>query len=723
MREKPPGRIMVVDDDRELLTPLCDVISEIGYEVACFVSAEEALECFDREAFDLILVDLMMPQMDGIAFMKAAKTKDPLLVCIIVTGHATVKTAVEAMKEGAFDYMTKPLNWKTLRPVLSRAIEVRRLRKSEEQYRSVVEDQTELICRCLPDGTITFVNKAYCRYFGKTRAELIGQSYLPFIAVEDHERLKKHLASLSKENPVAVIENRVIAAGGATRWQQWTNSILFDEQGRAAEVQSIGRDITDRKAAEEKLKVSEEKYRLLIENVNESIVVAQDGMLKFVNSRAVQLLGYSKEEELSRPFIEFVHTDDREMVSVNYAKRMKGEELPRSYSFRVVTKDGVIKWLELSAVLFTWEGRPATLNFLSDITERKRIEKDLKQSEERYRQLVETMNEGMGVMDENARITFINESFCKILDYRKDEMIGRSVFDFIDRADHAVLKAQIKRREKGESGGYEIPWLRRNGQKIYTVVSPRSIFNESGQFKGSFAVLTDITERKKAEEELKKSHEQLRNFAKRLAEAEEIERQKIARELHDQVGQNLTALGINLSILRNQLSGALTGQTDARLNDSMSILAETAKKIRDVMSDLRPSVLDDYGLMAAIRWLSERISTRTGLTIRVEGLDTKVDFSSETEITLFRIAQELLTNITKHAKATEVSIRLESMDGRIQFIISDNGIGFDPTALGQTGESRWGLLNVRERTDAIDGILTIASRPGQGTRIVIEVKK
>ena len=589
---------MVVDDDRELLTPLCDVLSEIGHEVACFASAEEALGVFQEQAFDLILVDLMMPQMDGIAFMKAAKTKDPLLVCIIVTGHATVQTAVEAMKEGAFDYLTKPLNWKALRPVLSRALEVRWLRKSEEQYRSVVEDQTELICRCLPDGTITFVNKAFCRYFGKIRDELIGQRYLPFIAVEDHERLKKHIAGLSGENPVAVIETRVIAAGGSIRWQQWTNRALFDEQGRIADLQSTGRDVTDRKAAEDKLKESEEKYRLLIENVNESIVVAQDGMLKFLNSKAVQLIGYSKEAILSLPFMEFVQPDDREMVSVNYAKRMKGEEVPTNYSFRVVTKEGVIKWLELSAVLFTWEGRPATLNFLSD-----------------------------------------------------------------------------------------------------------------------------ITERKKAEEELKKSHEQIRSFAKRLAEAEEIERQKIARELHDRVGQNLTALGINLSIMQNQLSDTLTEQTDTRLKDSMSIVEETARRIRDVMSDLRPSVLDDYGLMAAIRWLGERIAKRTGLIIHVEDEDSKVDLPPETESTLFRIAQELLTNITKHAKATEVSIRLDSMDGKVQFVITDNGIGFDPTAFNQTGEPRWGLLNVRERAEAVDGILTIASRPGQGTRIVIEVKK
>ena len=191
MSRKPLGRIMVVDDERATLTPLCDILSEIGYEVACFVSAKEALEVYDGTAFDLILVDLMMPQMDGIAFMKAAQATDPMLVCVIVTGHATVETAVEAMKEGAFDYMTKPLNWKTLPPVLSRAIEVRRLRKSEEQYRSVVEDQTELINRSTPDGTITFVNEAFCRYFSKTRDELIGQSYLPFIPVEDHDRLKE----------------------------------------------------------------------------------------------------------------------------------------------------------------------------------------------------------------------------------------------------------------------------------------------------------------------------------------------------------------------------------------------------------------------------------------------------------------------------------------------------------------------------------------------------
>ena len=195
MNSAKSERLLVVDDEVEILTPLCDLLSEWGYEVTGFTKGKDAQKALKEQEFDLLLTDLMMPEIDGIKLLKEALKIDPHLVSIVITGKGTIQTAVEAMKVGAFDYIVKPLDWKLLKLILSRAIEVRRLRETEEKYRSIVEDyQTEFICRFLPDGTLTFVNKAYCRYFDKRCEDLIGHSFMPLIPDEDHEKLEKHIA-------------------------------------------------------------------------------------------------------------------------------------------------------------------------------------------------------------------------------------------------------------------------------------------------------------------------------------------------------------------------------------------------------------------------------------------------------------------------------------------------------------------------------------------------
>jgi PAS domain S-box-containing protein len=162
-------------------------------------------------------------------------------------------------------------------------------------------------------------------------------------------------------------------------------NLLRDAEGKPVGILGVTRDITERKKAEEVLRLSEERYRLVVDNANEVIVVAQDGMLKFFNSRTTVVLGYSKEELASKPFIEFVHPDDQQMVAGRYVARLGGEELPSVYSFRVVDRAGNVRWVEISAVLINWEGMPATLNFLTDITERKRMEEEKQKMEEQLR--------------------------------------------------------------------------------------------------------------------------------------------------------------------------------------------------------------------------------------------------------------------------------------------------------------------------------------------------
>ncbi|OGW38875.1 MAG: hypothetical protein A2Y97_12160 [Nitrospirae bacterium RBG_13_39_12] len=837
------GKLIVVDDETDTLTPLCDLFSEWGYEVKGFTSGEEALKALKDKDCDLLLTDLVMPEMDGIEVMKAAMEIDPLLVCIIITGQGTIQTAVEAMKTGAFDYILKPMDWKILKTVLSRAMEVRRLRKSEKKYRTIVEDQTELVCRFLPGEILTFVNDAYCRYFNKKQEELLGQSFMTLIPEEDRDKVRKHLTLLSPESPVSTYEHRVISPGGEIRWHHWTNRVFFDEKGNIIGYQSVGCDITERKKAEDRLreseeqyrelvenindiiyfvdsngvityisppvkaelgydpseiigrnfnefihkedlqrtikqfekilsghiepseyrimtksggvrwvhtssrsvykdnvavgfqgvmtditerklaekalKASEEKYRLLIENANEAIIVAQDRMLKFTNLKTSEFTGYSEKELTSIPFEHFIHPDDRESVLKNHTKRLRGEKIPDIYSFRIVDKDSNIKWMNISAVLITWEGRPASLNFLSDITERKKAEQELRASEERFRSLADATFEGI-VFHKEGILLRANNQFYKIYGYKPDELIGKNIIQIL--VAHESRAFMIKQIIGGETGPYESIGLRKDGTRFPVEIRARQM--ELGGQKIRVATVIDISEHKQREEQLKKSYKKLRDLASRLSEVEEAERKQLAQELHDQVGQNLTALGINLNILPSLLPAKYKTKINARIKDMHILLENTVDSIRNVMAELRPSVLDDYGLMAAIRWYSEKFSSRTNMAVEVHGKEPSPRLVTLEETTLFRIIQEALTNAAKHSRASKIKISFSKTKDVIKLIISDNGTGFNPeTVYKMKKQTVWGLSTIKERADAMGGELQIKSAPGKGTKIIVEIKR
>jgi signal transduction histidine kinase len=216
--------------------------------------------------------------------------------------------------------------------------------------------------------------------------------------------------------------------------------------------------------------------------------------------------------------------------------------------------------------------------------------------------------------------------------------------------------------------------------------------------------------------------EQLRALTARLSELQEAERQRLARELHDRVGQNLTALGINLNIIRSQLSPDSSAKAIARLDDAQQLVVETVDRIRDVMAELRPPVLDDYGLFAALRWYAERFAKYTGLIVHVEGRELSPRLPSSIELAIFRITQEALTNVARHARAAHVTLTLTAIGDRAQLVIADDGIGFDPIEHSRPGDRpRWGLMTMRERAEAVDGRVQIESSPGHGARVIISV--
>ncbi len=209
--------------------------------------------------------------------------------------------------------------------------------------------------------------------------------------------------------------------------------------------------------------------------------------------------------------------------------------------------------------------------------------------------------------------------------------------------------------------------------------------------------------------------EQLESLSWRLVDAQESERRQLSRELHDRVGQNLTALGINLDILRSQGAAPFPPDMRARLDDSIALVESTADAIENVMAELRPPMLDDHGLLAALQWYASQFTQRTGIEVSVQGDDVSPRPGLQLEITLFRIAQEALNNVAKHARAARVDIELQVADTDFSLAVTDDGVGFDPTRVPPRAGR--GMATMRERAQSVGGRFEVTTAQGAGTRV------
>jgi len=262
----------------------------------------------------------------------------------------------------------------------------------------------------------------------------------------------------------------------------------------------------------EALRESKDNYRLVVEKSRQVIIVAQDGMIRFANASAEEATGYPRSQLYKMPFIEFIHPDDRTLVAENHQKRLRGEKTSPRYEFRVVDKDRQIRWIEMSVVKTEWNGRPATLNFLNDITKHKQAKEALKASEAKYRQLVEDAPAGIYEADIiNQRFLSVNEVLCQFTGYSREELLGMSLNQVLTEAGRQILAERTRKVARGEEvpDTVEYPIRTKDGRELWVLVNTRLI-RESDQPVRARVIVYDITERKKADEELRRSREALR---------------------------------------------------------------------------------------------------------------------------------------------------------------------------------------------------------------------
>ena len=356
--------------------------------------------------------------------------------------------------------------------------------------------------------------------------------------------------------------------------------------------------------------------------------------------------------------------------------------------------------------------------------QRSKAEDALRESEEKYRNLVESTLDLIFVVNEQGNYTYVNPRFESVTGHAAAELAGRPFTCVVAPEYVASTIERFRRGIRGQdTPPYEAELLHRNGERIPVEFLVTTRYDAGGKAAGRFGIGRDITERRKVEKTLREQREQLRKLSVQLSEAEEGERRRIARELHDQVGQSLTVVGINLNVLRSLLPAEGLNPLPARLlEDSAALVEQTTEYTRSLMSDLRPPDMDDYGLVAAIRWYSERFSLRTGVEVLMDGEEIHPRPAAAVENNLFRIVQEVLTNISKHARASTVRIGIDASEGRLRIRIEDDGVGFDPSRVKKAGGRQgWGLMTMAERAEGIGGSFSIDSRTGRGTAVSVEV--
>ena len=581
-------------------------------------------------------------------------------------------------------------------------------RESERRYRRLFEMEADAIV-IVDHSTNRFIdaNSAALNMYGYTKDELLQLSPVDLSAEPEKTR---QAISESKCN----VSSRLHHAKNGFIFPVEIVGDYFAWQGRQVHVATI-RDITERVEAEKAIKESEERLKLALAASHMGVWewnIQNDRV--FWTKESYQIVGLEKFDGRLNSFTELIHPEDADRVWRASQKALDEKSLYKD-EFRIIRPDGEVRWLSnLGRAEYDENGNAIRMvGTVADITEHKLADKALKRSERLLNESQRIGKLGGWEYDVISGISILSDEVYSI--YGKQISTPAEGLEFYHKDDRPIV-AEAFRRAKVEGVPYdlELRFLNAREENLYvrTIGSP---VTEDGKIVRIVGILQDITERKHIEEKM-------RDYAHRLIEVQENERRALSRRLHDHIGNTLAAVNMNLTIVQSEQNWSSCLELGERLTDTIQKVTQVIELTRDIMTELRPPMLDEYGLASALTWLAGEFSRRTGVRVNIDVNTYRDRLPVANEITLFRIVQEALTNIAKHAHATSATIMLEQDVLGTRITIGDDGKGFDANR-AQVPESslRLGLSVMKERATAVKGTFKIYFTPGKGTTIVIMV--
>jgi PAS domain S-box-containing protein len=464
---------------------------------------------------------------------------------------------------------------------------------------------------------------------------------------------------------------------------------------------------------------SEPTLRAILDaSLDAFILIDATGVIRLWNRRAAGLFGWTEAEavgqRLSQTIIPERYREQHELGLVRYRATGEGKLINRRIEITARHRDGREFLVELTVAPIEHAEGPLFGTFIRDISEQREIEERLQ-----FQSIIlQNVRDSVVVADPSGRVQFWNPGAEALFGYTADEMLGQSIAIVYPSAeDRLLVDRDVQRVLQGEDTRGE--WMRRRKDGAIVWIDSKRVLlrNADGQVIGVLAVARDITERKRVSEELLSSHEQLRELARRLRSVREQERTVMARQIHDELGQALSALHLDVAWLRARLTDAdVVLEEKAR---SMAVLIESSiGRVRALATELRPAVLDSLGLLAAIEWETQQFTRRTDIpcTLELPPDPPAVDADRSTDV--FRILQEALTNVARHARARHVTVGLQFWRGALHLRVRDDGRGI--TAAEIASPQALGLVGMRERALLWDGV--VEWRPGDGGGTVVDLR-
>lgn len=630
------------------------------------------------------------------------------------------------------------------------------IRRSEEQFRRAIEKAPIPVIMHAEDGAVLQISQTWTELTGYTLADVptfdlwINKAYgegAEDVRLHMHELFKGDKAVLNVEFPVRT------RSGEMRHWSFSASSPGTLQDGRRFIV-GMAVDITERTVAEENLRVSEERFKAMFDGANIGIVqITPEGVLRSPNKGFCNFLGYTAEEISRLKVSDICHPDDLPQEIELSRRLMAGEITDFNLVKRYLHKNGSVLWGNMTATVMrrTAHDPNYLVAVVEDITERKEATEGLDKSEERFRMVVESVTDyAIITQSEEGIIQTWNPGAERIFGFAAKEAIGQHVdliFTPQDREKRESEKEMQTAQERGRA--MDERWhLRKDGSRFFAsgVLTPLRYDRLSGYVK----ICRDLTRQKEAEEALRRAQEELEErvaertealalandklrreiseriqaevgrgrLLRKIVRGQEDERRRIARDIHDQLGQATTALRLNLESLRKQCEKY--DDLCEEIDKTQKIAQRLDAEVDFLIWEIRPAVLDELGLKAALANFINEWSQHHNIAadFHSTGLEDE-RLPAETETNIYRIAQEALNNVLKHAEATGVGVMLERRDEQAILIIEDNGKGFDPAERENVAENDrgMGLIGMRERAALVGGILEIESAPGKGTTV------